>query len=683
MPEEVKQANGAVNITHSTHRKSITGPMHRLIKRLSGIPSQRGVSEIPVKSRLSFQAWRRRKAMDCKKEEEAGNAHTEKGENFLKPLTVASSTQPNQRRDLKRGPLRAAPLAEAEEIIFTKAKRPKLIASAAKRFSAISSRPNRVTTRNRRRRATEILSSPKQTRRGRPSNTSGSQSAQPLNPDNSPSAVKIYRPRFSLSESESSVSSLSNNKVKLTELTRLRESKRESNGIEEMKSPLTSLSSVEMSPSSDVKRTTEMTRMAGKTLFNTNPHLGIEYLIRQGVLDRDPDQIAEFLSGKDLSRQAIGEYFGKLSDPLAKSVTEAFIKCLDLRQVELDVALRRLLKQIHPDGESQKIEFLLSVLTKCYIEQNMEKVAKQFHDPETINVLAYSIMLLHTTFYNQSARKYGKPMSKTEFINNNRGIDGGRDLSTPLLEGIYERVSEKEFTTLPDPVDRLRRVDDLFIGPLKPENFIQRQRRFVAWFSGLEVLEFTARKPIIYWPPSQIRYLFVFNDLLVITKPFGLNRISAVDELFSGGSRRMRSLDRIVNRIASPGPLSIELPGKSPADHSQSVKPQDVRKTRQYSTEVPSNGPFFVKQIIVLENVKVLNFECELYKFGVQLCDANSVLTSISLLSAQARKKFTDFLNLAIWESGEVKYFSGRSKSAPASPSFSASTATSICSTFF
>lgn len=328
-------------------------------------------------------------------------------------------------------------------------------------------------------------------------------------------------------------------------------------------------------------------------------------------MTRDPVQIAEFLLGNDLSRQAIGEYFGKLSDPLAKSVTEAFIKRLDLRQVELDVALRRLLKQIHPDGESQKIEFLLSVLTKCYIEQNVEEVAKQFHDPETIGVLAYSIMLLHTTFYNQNARKYGKPMSKIEFINNNRGIDGGRDISTTLLEGIYDRVSGREFRTLPDPIDRLRRVDDLLTGPLKPENLIQRQRRFVAWFLGLEVLDFTARRPIIHWPNSQIRCLFIFNDLLVVTKPFGVNRNNAVDELLTSGSHRIRSIDRIVNRIASPGPSSIEVPVKSPTHQNQNVKPQDARTHRHYSTEVPPNSPFIVKQIIFLENVKVLNFECE------------------------------------------------------------------------
>lgn len=156
MSEEVEQVNDAANIIHSTHRRSITGPMQKLFKRLSGIPSENRVSEIPVKSRLSFQAWRRRKALDCKKKEESTNVHRGKEENYLKPLAI-SSIQTSQRRELKRGPLRAAPLAETEEVIFAEAKRPKLIATAAKRFSAISSRPKRVTARRRKRRATEIL----------------------------------------------------------------------------------------------------------------------------------------------------------------------------------------------------------------------------------------------------------------------------------------------------------------------------------------------------------------------------------------------------------------------------------------------------------------------------------------------------------------------------------------------
>lgn len=343
-------------------------------------------------------------------------------------------------------------------------------------------------------------------------------------------------------------------------------------------------------------------------MFFSDPHLGIEYLIQQNVVNRDPSEIAAFLFERGLSRQAIGEYFGKLSDPLANSVTEAFIRRLNLHNVELDVALRRLLQQLHPDGESQKIEFLLCALKNCYIEQNSEKVAREFHDPETIGVLAYSIMLLHTTFYNQNAKKHGKSMTKIEFINNNRGIDGGKDISMPLLEGIYDRVTEQEFKTLPDPTDHLRRVDDLFTGPFKPERFVQRQRRFVAWFFGLEVFDFTAKKFIVQRPSAQLRCLFIFNDLLVVTKPVGMIRNNAVDEMLYGGSHRIRSFDRISNRVGSPTPAPVELYVDRPAVQRYNVGAQDARNHRVYSTDVPMNGPFLVRNIVPLENIAILHF---------------------------------------------------------------------------
>nr|CDS33762.1 IQ motif and SEC7 domain containing protein 1 [Hymenolepis microstoma] len=672
MSVEVEKENDATKIDHSTRRRSIAGPMHKLFKRLSGIPSDNRISETTIKTRLSFQTWRRRKTIDRKTEEDdeikMENICTVDGETFMRPL-MASSTPATQPRELKRGPLKAAPLAEAEEVVFLEAKRPKLIASAAKRFSAISNKPKRVTNRFRRPRATEIKSPPKHHPRRRLSNavdSSRSQSAQPMDTSNLRPLNGRHKKNLSLSGIGNDPSIMRSG-ITLTDVDKRQTPVVETNPFDEKTRTPFEIASTSLDSSlvSDAVRTTERIRLAGKTLFNKDPNLGIEYLIHQRILNRDPNEIAEFLAEKGLSRQAIGEYFGRLSDPLANLVTEAFIRRLNLRKVELDVALRRLLQQLHPDGESQKIEFLLTVLKNCYIEQNVEDVAKEFNDSETIGVLAYSIMLLHTTFYNQNARKHGKPMTKIEFINNNKGIDGGKDISTSLLEGIYDRVAEREFKTLPDPTYRLRKVDDLFSGSVKPENFVQRHRRFVAWFSGLEVFDFTARKPIIQRPSSQIRCLFIFNDLLVITKPVGSYRNNAVDEMLNGGTHRIRSFDRLAIRVGSPTLTSAEIIAEHPVVQTVHARSQDYRNYQHYSTDIPLNGPFLVRQIISLENIKILLFECESYRFGVQLCDEESVLTSISLPTAHARKKFIELLNESIWETGEVKRFSN---SAPITP---------------
>ncbi len=55
--------------------------------------------------------------------------------------------------------------------------------------------------------------------------------------------------------------------------------------------------------------------------FSRSPQKGIKYLIENGAIPGHAFGIAEFLLDADeLSRQAIGEYFGRLSDPCAMNV---------------------------------------------------------------------------------------------------------------------------------------------------------------------------------------------------------------------------------------------------------------------------------------------------------------------------------------------------------------------------
>lgn len=95
-----------------------------------------------------------------------------------------------------------------------------------------------------------------------------------------------------------------------------------------------------------------------------DPSLGIKYLMSHGIIASDPSAIGEFLFSDGLSKQAICEYFGQLSNPLTVQVAEEFVKLLNLHQMGLDVALRRLMQHVQPDGESQKIEF------SCKFSQN-------------------------------------------------------------------------------------------------------------------------------------------------------------------------------------------------------------------------------------------------------------------------------------------------------------------------
>ncbi len=310
--------------------------------------------------------------------------------------------------------------------------------------------------------------------------------------------------------------------------------------------------------------------------------------------------------------------------------------------------MRKLLAHIHPEGESQKIQSILQTFTEVYIRQNPELIEETFHDPETIGVLAYSILMLHTAFYNKSVRRNSKPMTQQEFIHNNRGIDDGHDLPPLYLRDIYNRVAEEEFKTLPDHTDKLRDIHGLFTGPLKSDNFLERHRRFIAWFAAYDVgLDLTPQRSIIRplklsrRTTSSLRGLFLFNDVLVVTKPIGGLRSNAVDELrgeprplsISGGflraKRRLLSMDRLFGRRSTgpartkqsenyPSSFSVTLTGTysatAPLTSGQILRLESESGCPLQgacSTDLPVDSFFCIEQVIPLENLHFTLFKSE------------------------------------------------------------------------
>ncbi|VDN44610.1 unnamed protein product [Dibothriocephalus latus] len=75
-------------------------------------------------------------------------------------------------------------------------------------------------------------------------------------------------------------------------------------------------------------------------------------------------------------------------------------------------------------GESQKIVHLLTEFQSAYVEQNPARVKAQFQNPDSVMILAYAIVMLHTDLYSPSIRPQAK-MTGQEFVKNLRGIDDG------------------------------------------------------------------------------------------------------------------------------------------------------------------------------------------------------------------------------------------------------------------
>ncbi|VUZ55213.1 unnamed protein product [Hymenolepis diminuta] len=248
--------------------------------------------------------------------------------------------------------------------------------------------------------------------------------------------------------------------------------------------------------------------------FNKSPVKGMEMLIRFRFLEASPRQIARFLHiRRGLARIAIGEYLGEMKHDLCVATARQFIRQVDFREKEIDEALRLMMSLFRTPGESQKIVHLMTAFQSAYVEQNSARVKAQFRNPESVMILAYAIIMLHTDMYSPNVRPDSK-MSREDFVNNLRGIDDGDDLDRNLLLAIYDRMQMGEMLVAPDHTDQVRRVYRLLTGPLRPTNLVLPQRRLVCYCRLYEVQDKTKRDRN---GPHQ-RDVFLFNDLLLVTK---------------------------------------------------------------------------------------------------------------------------------------------------------------------
>lgn len=115
----------------------------------------------------------------------------------------------------------------------------------------------------------------------------------------------------------------------------------------------------------------------------------------------------------------------------------AFVDFMSFSNAAFVDALRMFLQSFRLPGEAQKIDRYMLKFAERYTAGN----PGVFANADTAYILAFSVILLNTDAHNPQVKK---PMSKAEFIRNNRGIDDGKDLDEKLLEGIYDEINANE-----------------------------------------------------------------------------------------------------------------------------------------------------------------------------------------------------------------------------------------------
>ncbi|XP_062855334.1 IQ motif and SEC7 domain-containing protein 1 isoform X2 [Trichomycterus rosablanca] len=257
----------------------------------------------------------------------------------------------------------------------------------------------------------------------------------------------------------------------------------------------------------------------GLNLFNKKPEKGIQYLIEHGFVSDTPVGIARFiLERKGLSRQMIGEFLGNRQKQFNKDVLDCVVDEMDFSGMDLDDALRKFQAQIKVQGEAQKVERLIEAFSQRYCVCNPVLI-RQFQNPDTIFILAFAIILLNTDMYSPSV-KPDRKMKLEDFIKNLRGVDNGQDIPRDLLVGIYQRIQKWELRTNDDHVSQVQAVERAIVGK-KPVLSLPH-RRLVCCCQLYEVPDPNRPQRI----GVHQREVFLFNDLLVVTKIFQKKKTS-------------------------------------------------------------------------------------------------------------------------------------------------------------
>uniref|UniRef100_A0AAZ3S4G9 SEC7 domain-containing protein n=1 Tax=Oncorhynchus tshawytscha TaxID=74940 RepID=A0AAZ3S4G9_ONCTS len=239
----------------------------------------------------------------------------------------------------------------------------------------------------------------------------------------------------------------------------------------------------------------------GLNLFNKKPEKGVQYLTERGFVPDTPVGVAHFLlQRKGLSRQMIGEFLVLL---IGKSLDTLYSL------------------SIHLGVGGHRGITLLFHQRYCICNPT---VVRQFRNPDTIFILAFAIILLNTDMYSPNVKPERK-MKLEDFVKNLRGVDDGEDIPRETLVGIYERIRKRELKTNEDHVSQVQKVEKLIVGNKKPIGSLHHglgcvlslpHRRLVCYCRLFEVPDPNKLQKL----GLHQREIFLFNDLLVVTKIF-------------------------------------------------------------------------------------------------------------------------------------------------------------------
>ncbi|KAJ3273363.1 guanine nucleotide exchange protein for ADP-robosylation factor [Terramyces sp. JEL0728] len=172
--------------------------------------------------------------------------------------------------------------------------------------------------------------------------------------------------------------------------------------------------------------------------FNVKPKKGVQFLLDNNCIrSRTPRHIALFLaSAEGINKTQLGDFLGEGEEENI-AIMHAFVEQFEFIGMAFVEALRQFLQSFRLPGEAQKIDRFMLKFAEIYVKDN----PSSFTSADTAYVLAYSVIMLNTDQHNTQVKR---KMSKHDFLKNNRGIDGGKDLPEEVLSIVFDEIVNNE-----------------------------------------------------------------------------------------------------------------------------------------------------------------------------------------------------------------------------------------------
>lgn len=155
----------------------------------------------------------------------------------------------------------------------------------------------------------------------------------------------------------------------------------------------------------------------------------------------------------NISKVVLGEYFGeehKMNIDVTillllhsvnyncdcNKVLDAFTELVPMENLEIDDAMRHYLTFFDLPGEGQKVDRIMQIFARKYINDNPNSPYKSATAAYT---LSYLMMMLQTSAHNPQVQEKDR-MTMQQFCNLAKGINDGENLSQELLQGLYTRI---------------------------------------------------------------------------------------------------------------------------------------------------------------------------------------------------------------------------------------------------